>query len=136
METPEIDFNKIISDFLGNQLSHVSDKILGKGKTIFKGISDQVKLNLTNTYKDYLTYVAERYSKSKSFILKNESVNLSTFYVPLDVHFYTTKFQSKYDEIKDVSISELTSKSSFNVLTASAGMGKSMLMRFLLLDTL
>lgn len=63
----EIDTNKIIVDLAQKMITDTATGIIGKSKKIFKGWSDDFRLKLESSYKDYLKCVYERYSKAKSF---------------------------------------------------------------------
>ncbi|MGO8761637.1 MAG: NACHT domain-containing protein [Desulfobaccales bacterium] len=123
--TEEFDPNKIAVDFLQKNIDSIGKIIKG----LMKGTADQVRLHLDNTYKDYIKTILERYSKVKSFFIRNEPVHLYNYYVPL-----TLSFRNKH--LKKIGILDVIEISRFSIITGSAGSGKSMLMRHLLINAL
>ena len=120
----EIDVNKIAAEFVQQNI----ESFYNTGKDILKGAADAVRLRLNKSYKAYITCVASRYSKAKSFFIRDEPTYLYNFYVPMGL-------TSVNGEVSRASISALESNH-FVVITGSGGSGKSMMMRHLLLDGL
>ena len=104
-------------------------EIYSLGKGILKGAADKIKLSQSNSYKKYITAVAEKYSKSKSLFFKSSPVRIYDFYIPLGVTL-GKKLKPK------VSYSDVINLTNRAVVTGSAGSGKSMLMRHLFLSAL
>lgn len=123
--TEEIDFNKIIVEFVNQNI----DKFYILGKSVFKEASDKIKIELRSSYNDYLSCVTEKYSKSKSFFIRHEPTYLYSFYIPLGLCCGKR-------QIEEASSSQLSSISQFAVITGSAGIGKSMIMRHLFLEAI
>src|SRR5258708_26087576 len=116
----ELDVNKVAAEFVNQNIEH----FYAIGKDVLKGAADRVRVLLRSSYRNYLTCVTERYSKSKSFFIRHEATYLYEFYVPIGLK----SGQSVVDKASLQSISDI---SPFAVLTGTSGSGKSMLMRHL-----
>jgi len=121
----ELDPNAIAAEFLKQNL----DALFDGAKGFFKGTADKLRLKLDRTYREYLTTLLDKYSKAKSFLLRGEPVPLYQFYVPLNL-------KSKNKTISAPGISDILTLANNTIITGSAGSGKSMLIRHLLLDSL
>lgn len=121
----DFDANSVAAEFLKLNL----DSLLDGAKSVMKGASDKLRLCLDRTYRAYLTTLLEKYSRAKSFLLRGESVPLYRFYVPLDLH-------GSNIHIRAAGIAEILKTSTMVIVAGSAGSGKSMLIRHLLLDAL
>jgi len=121
----ELDINKVAAEFVTQNLERFYDS----GKGVLKGAADAVRLRLRKSYRDYIVCVAERYSKAKSFFIRNEPTYLYDFYVPLGV-------SSKKGKLEAASIEGIATINRFAIITGGGGSGKSILMRHLLLDTI
>jgi hypothetical protein len=117
--------NKATAEFLNQNISKITDI----AKTSYRNLTDQLKLRLKITYRNYLQCVFDRQSKAKSFLIRNEPSFLYDFYAPLGV---TCEKRNR----PNAAIDNIISKSNFAVITGSAGSGKSMMMRHLFLDTI
>jgi len=124
-----IDINKIIANLAQKMITDTTTSLIGKGKRLFKDLTGEVRLKLESSYKDYLGCVYERYSKAKSFLIRDEATRLYDFYVPLGI-----SCGNKVSE--EASIFNFTVKNSFAVIKGGAGSGKSMMMRHLFLNTI
>lgn len=121
----ELDPNAVAAEFLKQNL----DALCDSAKNVIKGASDKIRLNLDSTYRSYLSTLFEKYSKAKSFLLRGEAVPLHDFYVPLDL-------AAKKTRICAPGITDVLKLASNMIVIGSAGCGKSMLVRYLLLDAL
>ena len=128
-ENAEIDINKIIVDLAQKMIIDTATGIISKSKKLFRGLNDDVRLKLESSYKDYLACVYERYSKAKSFLIRDESTQLYDFYVPLGISCGKKKSE-------EASIFNFTVKNPFAVIKGGAGSGKSMMLRHLFLNTI
>jgi len=118
----EFDVNKVAAELVERTI----EKSLDAGKGMFKGAAAKIRLRMRASYKAYLSCVLDRYSKAKSFYIRREPTYLYDFYVPVGV-------SCGRKHIRQASARTLFAISRFLVITASAGSGKSMLMRHLLL---
>lgn len=121
----ELDVNKMAAEFVSQNI----ERFYNTGKDVLKGAADKARLHLNRSYKDYLECVAARYSKAKSFFIRNEPTNLYNFYVPIGI-------SSEKAKLSNASIGAISAVSPFAVITGSGGSGKSVLMRHLLLDAI
>jgi hypothetical protein len=121
----EFDINRVTAEFIQQNL----DKFIGTAKGIIKAGSDQLRLRLNRTYKEYIDNLLIRHSKIKSFFIRTETANLYDFYVPLSI-------ATRQRNLDNTGISDIVNISKFSIITGSAGSGKSMLMRHLLINTL
>ena len=121
----EPDVNKMVVEFVNQNI----DRFYGTGKEILKGTADKIRLYLFTTYKDYLSCVAERYSKAKTFLIRGEALNLYEFYVPTGI----SCGRSTYDR---PSFAQIAQHNKSSVVTGGGGSGKSILMRHLFLSAL
>jgi len=111
--------------FIQNNIKEIS-KI---AKYTLNLASTELRIRLDRTYSNYLNCVGERYSKVKTFLFNQEPHDLFKFYVPLGVSVGNTNYLN-------VTISDLTLTNNFNIITGSAGSGKSIMMRYLFLDSI
>ena len=121
----EPDINKMVVEFVNQNI----DRFYTTGKEILKGTSDKVRLYLFNTYKDYLSCVAGRYSKAKTFLIRGEATNLYEFYVP-------TGISCGRKEYNQPSFIDIAKHNQCSVIMGGGGSGKSVLMRHLFLSAL
>jgi hypothetical protein len=122
-EEPNI--NKMVVEFVNQNI----DRFYATGKEILKGTADKVRLYLFTTYKDYLSCVAGRYSKAKTFLIRGEAVGIYDFYVP-------TGISSGKKKYRQPSFADIANHNNFSVLTGGGGSGKSILMRHLFLSAI
>lgn len=118
-----MDEGKFVADFVASNL----EKIWSLGGKVFDSVDETVQIKLKTAYKDYLKNTREKYSKSKSFFIRNQSVDLYSYYVP-------TGMACGVNVIGSPNFSECLSASNRIVITGTGGSGKSVLMRHLFLD--
>ena len=123
--TKDLDVNKVAAEFIQRNI----DSFVTVGKAVLKGSANQLRLRFDKTYKSYIGCLLDRYSKAKSFFIRNEPVYLHKFYVPLAV----TLGQIRFERPDIVSLSGVSPRL---VVTGTAGSGKSMFMRHLFLTCL
>jgi len=121
----ELDLNEVVAAFLKKNL----DSFLGTAKSVLHGAADKLRLKLQRTYSTYLKSLSQKHSKVKSFVISTEPVPLYKFYVPLDL-------KEKEKTLDSPSVVDILNVSSNVAIIGSAGCGKSMLVRHLLLDCL
>jgi hypothetical protein len=121
----ELDPNKIAAELVNQNLGTFIDKT----KNAIKETTDAIRLRLNRTYSDYLSCLLGRYSKAKSFFIREEPTDLYSFYVPVGVTCGKKK-------VPKATASDICSINPYSIITGSAGSGKSMLMRHLLLDAI
>ena len=106
---------KLAADFVKRN----SDEINSISHRLLKGVTNQIRLRLPQTYTEYLTNAGERFGKSKSFFIRSTPTNIYEFYVPLGV----SCGREKIPHVTYSDIIELTDRA---VVTGTAGSGKSM----------
>lgn len=121
----EFNINTVTAEFLQQNL----EKFFRTAKGIIKAGADQLRLILDRTYKEYISNLLTRHSKIKSFFIRTEPANLYDFYVPLSI-------STRQRKLEGTGIHDIVRVSPFSIITGSAGSGKSMLMRHLLINTL
>lgn len=121
----ELDPNKIAAEIVQQNL----EKICAIPKRLIKATTDNVRLYLNNTYKEYIKTIFEKHSRIKSFFITNEPTYLYEFYVHLDL-----KYGKKI--VENPGINNIIEISKFNIITGSAGSGKSIFMRHLLINSI
>lgn len=115
----------LVANFLANNF----DKILSIGKAVYGDVDQRIQTKLRTAYTNYLETTASRYSKAKSFFIRDQPVNLYDYYVPIGLQCGT-------NAISEPSPTSCFRKSSRIVITGSGGCGKSMLMRHLFLQSI
>lgn len=121
----QLDLNKIVVEFINSNLKELTN--LSKG--IIKGTKDSVQFKLKTVYTRYLKNISERHGKSKSFFIRDEPQSLDTFYVPIGI-------ESSNIKIKNANIRAILSHNQKSIIVGTAGSGKSVLLKFLLIDAL
>ena len=121
----EFDFNKVGAEFI----SHNLDRLFASGTGLVRSAKEALRLRLKTTYGSYITSLLSKFSKTKSFLLRQDSAPLYNVYVPLDV-------ECRGGNLLAAGVKEITRASSRMVITGSGGCGKSMLMKHLVLNSL
>lgn len=103
------------------------DKILDIAKKTYGNVDAEVQVGLKTAYKDYLTKTRLKYSKSKSFFVRNQPVELYSYYVPTGISCGEKKIQQPSFK----NCTEFTKKL---VISGTGGSGKSVLMKHLFLN--
>lgn len=103
------------------------DKILDIAKKTYGKVDAEVQVGLKTAYKDYLTKTRLKYSKSKSFFVRNQPVELYSYYVPTGISCGEKKIQQPSFK----NCTEFTKKL---VISGTGGSGKSVLMKHLFLN--
>lgn len=114
---------KIAADFIAGNL----EKIWRLGKKTFGSIDETIQIKLKTAYSTYLENTREKYSKSKSFFIRNQAVDLYEYYIPTGIYSGTHEIPTpKFKPCLDLS--------NRIVVTGTGGSGKSVLIRHLFLD--
>lgn len=87
-------------------------------------------------FSEYLDNAYDKYSHVKTLLYSDAPRDFYDFYVCNDISqkIYTKKSSYKIKRIKDVSVKKLKDCSNFILISGTGGLGKSMMMRHLLLD--
>ena len=119
----EIDYNVVVAELV----SKYSDDVMSSLKSIIKTSTNAFRARLKKTYSNYLKKLNTNYSTSKTFVIPDEASELYDFYVPLSI----TTEKHKIDE---PTLPSLCDYAPHSIIMGSAGCGKSMFMRHLLLS--
>ncbi|MDO3387520.1 NACHT domain-containing protein [Gilvimarinus sp. SDUM040013] len=118
-----MNMGEFAADFLASNVEIIFDL----AKKSYTKLDEKLKLELKTAYCQYLKKTGEKYSKSKSFFIRNESVDLYSYYVPAGI------------SIGDCVISKpdfkaCSEKSKRIIISGTGGSGKSILLRHLFLS--
>lgn len=103
------------------------EKIFAIAKKSYDAADENLQIALRTAYSDYLSATAEKYSKSKSFFIRNEPTNLYSYYVPIGI-------ACNANLISEPDIELCTANTKRLVISGSGGSGKSVLLKHLFLD--
>ena len=112
----------MVASFVADNIS----SIVEIGNDVLKGANREIKVRLERSYKAYLEESAQKYSQTKSFFIRNTSVGLYDFYVPIAV-------TSDNTNVYNPTFCNLNKKSKRIVILGTGGCGKSVLMKHLFL---
>lgn len=118
-----MDEGKFVADFLSANI----DKIINIGTEAVGKANQKFQIQLKTAYRNYLLNTRNKYSKSKSFFIRDQPVDLYTYYVPTGVSCRDTVFANPLS-------SDLVSHNKRVVIMGTGGCGKSVLMRHLYLN--
>ena len=118
-----MDEGKFVADFISANL----EKIYSFWKKIYGKTDAAIQIKLKTAYTDYLNASRLKHSKSKSFFIRNQPVELYSYYVPTGISC-GDKVISKPNFKKCI---EFTNRI---VISGTGGSGKSVLMKHLFLD--
>jgi len=124
-EIEEFDVNKVVAEFINLNIKEFVDL----GLNIFKGTKESIQFKLKTVYSTYLSNIVERYGKSKSFFIRDEPQELHTFYIPVGI-------ESSDLKIKTANLRAILSHNNKSIISGTAGSGKSILLKHLLLNSL
>ena len=119
----DMDEGTFAADFVAANL----EKILELGKAAYGKIDAKLQVSLKTAYTDYLAASRLKYSKSKSFFIQNQPVELYSYYVPTGIYCNHTIIETP----NFLNCLEFTNRV---VISGSGGSGKSVLMKHLFLD--
>ena len=119
------DPNLIAAEFLNKNLERLYDGTKG----LLRGAKDKILLLLESTYRSYITDLLNKYGNTKSFFLRGSPTPLYDFYVPIDI-------QVDANITIKPEIELIINNASSTIIVGSAGCGKSMLLKHLLVDCL
>lgn len=121
-----MDEGKFAADFVSANLGKIVDLV----KSLYSKADATLQVSLLQTaYTDYLNASRLKYSKTKSFFIRNQPVELYSYYVPTGIRCADKTIN--YPDIK--SCTEFTNRI---VILGSGGSGKSVLMRHLFLNSI
>jgi len=115
------------SEFAADFVTQNIEGILKLAKKAYGSVDEVLQVKLKTAYTDYLKGAQEKYSNSKSFFIRNQSVDLYSYYVSSGIRcdrhlIQAPDFKGCIEFSKNL------------IITGSGGSGKSVLMRHLFLD--
>lgn len=120
-----MDEGKFAAEFVSKNF----EKLWAIAKDAYGNVDEALRVKIKAAYNDYLTAAGDKYSRSKSFFIRDRAVDLYDYYVPIGISCSNL-------EIGEPSFLACFSVSSRMVITGTGGSGKSVLMRHLFLDCL
>ncbi|MGF6093155.1 NACHT domain-containing protein [Pseudomonas sp. 18173] len=103
------------------------EKIISFAKGSYDTLDESVNIALRTAYTDYLTNTSQKYSKSKSFFLRDQPTNLYDYYVPIGI-------RCGRSQLPEPSLTNCLATSNRIIISGTGGSGKSVLMKHLFLD--
>jgi hypothetical protein len=120
-----MDEGKFVADFLAKNI----EKIFNIANSAYGKLDATIKLKLKTAYSEYLKTTEQKYSKSKSFFIRDRSVDLYSYYIPVGLTSRDGKVKIDTPYFLDC-----LSQSQHTVVSGLGGSGKSVLMRHLFID--
>ena len=74
-----MDEGKFVADFIAKNIENIS-KIAA---SVYDNVDGTLRIKLKTAYTDYLKITEKKYSKSKSFFIRDKSVDLYSYYIPV-----------------------------------------------------
>jgi predicted NACHT family NTPase len=118
-----MDEGKFAADFIAKNL----ENIFNIASIAYKKVDAKLKIKLKLAYKKYLSNTRQKYSKSKSFFIRNQSVDLYSYYIP-------TGIRCERHKILRPIFKDCLDFSNRIVITGTGGSGKTVLIKHLFLD--
>nr|WP_294840471.1 NACHT domain-containing protein [uncultured Methylotenera sp.] len=118
-----MDEGKFVADFLSANL----EKIYSFGKKVYGTADAAIQINLKTAYTEYLNNSRLKYSKSKSFFIRNQPAELYSYYVP-------TGISCEKKIIEKPNFRNCLEFTNRVVISGTGGSGKSVLIKHLFLD--
>lgn len=103
------------------------EKIWSVGRKAYDAADESIQVALKTAYTDYLSKTTDKYSKSKSFFIRNEPTNLYSYYVPIGI-------ACNAQAIAEPNIAQCFLKTKRIIISGTGGSGKSVLLKHLFLD--
>ncbi|WP_295717026.1 NACHT domain-containing protein [uncultured Halovibrio sp.] len=120
----DVNVNQITAEFLLQAIKGVSESIVGTGKTYWN--------KYFSSFGEYLEECARKYGHTKTILYKDRSVPLSDLYVETKLSPYSS--QKREDVYDESDITQKLENGDNVIVSATAGSGKSFLVRYLFLS--
>jgi hypothetical protein len=114
---------KIIAEFIQINLQNIADI----GKVAYSKFDAQIQIELKTAYTNYLNSTRKKYSQSKTFLLRDQPVELYKYYVP-------TSLKCGDKVIRCPDIAKCLDFTNRITISGSGGSGKSVLLKHLFLN--
>lgn len=114
---------ELVTNFMDSNI----EKIVGLEKKANGSVDEDAKQELNQAYTKYLEATYNKYSKSKSFFIRNQVVDLYGYYVPVGL-------SNGKLTIDDPGFNSCLKNSSRTIIVGTGGCGKTILMKHLFLD--
>ena len=124
-----IDDNKLATDVIASVTEDAIKAVWKKISRFFKDISVKDSIRYGNAYAEYLENTRNNYSKVKTIIYNHVPTSIYSFYECIDVLYNDTTIGTS-------SINILLSVSNKIIVTGTGGAGKSMLFKYLYLNSI
>jgi hypothetical protein len=118
-----MDYGKFTADFIAANI----ESIIKIGVDAFGNLDEKTRVLLKTAYLGYLKSTQAKYSKSKSFFIRDQATDLYNYYEPTSIRCDNTT-------IVTPGFKECLKQSSRIVLLGTGGSGKSVLIKHLFLD--
>lgn len=127
--TPKIDPQQVLTDVTTELAKSAAASFWVKVKKFFKDLDAEDQIRYGEAYEEYLVNTRSKNSKVKTLIYRRMPKDLYSFYECIAV---------KYDgeKIDTSDINNLLNRARKTILTGTGGIGKSMLLRYLFLNTI
>lgn len=129
------DSGKIVADVFSKFLDRRIEDLWTAFSSVYRAARDEVKIQWRSGYETYLIKAYNKHSEAKTLLNPDKARPLKEFYVPLKLKSGAETIPD-FENPDDSLIVNLFERPGVNIITATAGSGKSMLMQHLFLETL
>lgn len=77
---------KLITEFINSNLNDV----MQFARSAYKNVDERVQIKIKSAYTKYLKSARTKFSKTKSFFIRDRAVDLYSYYVPTKIRGYST----------------------------------------------
>ena len=120
----------LLADIIKDLAKRAASSLVKKTKDYLVDMSKKEEIDIGDAYEEYLRKVYATYSKSKTILYGDESRELSSFFVPVDLAQGEGFGDNvKYEKISTKDIVDVFEKRDKLIVTGIGGMGKTMLMK-------
>lgn len=127
--SPMVDPNQIITGVATELAKNAVSSFWDKVKKFFKDLDADKQIRYGEAYEKYLTNTRKKHSQMKTLIYRSAPKKLESFYECVDVKYGKKRIDTS-------KVDNLLEQSNKIVLTGTGGIGKSMLLKYLFLNTI
>lgn len=124
-----VDSNQIITGVATELAKNAAISLWEKVKKFFKDLDADEQIRYGEAYEKYLANTRRKHSQMKTLIYRSAPKNLESFYECVDVKYGKKRIDTS-------KVGNLLEQSNKIVLTGTGGIGKSMLLKYLFLNTI